>query len=100
LDLLSIVPFPLSRFFNFLSISEKSSKIKFLEKFQNFFLIFYVKNGAERHLGHLRGTHHATTPHGGAARARPRCGMVRGPLALHIPLHQPLPSLTRNISTP
>jgi hypothetical protein len=46
-----------------LSISEKSLKIKFLEKFRKFFLNFYVKNGAERHLGHLRGDppcHHTT----------------------------------------
>jgi hypothetical protein len=44
------------------------------------FLIFYVKNGAERHLGDPRGTHHATSPHGGAARLGPRRGMVRGTL--------------------
>jgi hypothetical protein len=54
---------------------------------------------AERHLGHPRGTHHATTPHGGAARARPHRGMVWSPLALHLPLHQPLHSLTQNIFT-
>jgi hypothetical protein len=35
--------------------------------------------GAERHLGHPRGTHHATTPHGGAVQARPRRGVVWGP---------------------
>jgi hypothetical protein len=56
--------------------------------------------GVERHLGHPMGTHHATTPHGGAARARPRRGMVWAPLALHLPLHQPLHSLSQNISTP
>jgi hypothetical protein len=50
-----------------LSISEKSSKIKFLEKFQKNLFNFYVKNGAERHLGDLKGTCHATSPPGGAA---------------------------------
>jgi hypothetical protein len=50
-----------------LSISEKSSKIKFLKKFWKILFNFLCQNGAERHLGHLRGTHHATTPHGGAA---------------------------------
>jgi hypothetical protein len=83
-----------------LSISEKPSKIKFLEKFKKIILVFYVKNGAERHLGHPRGTHHATTPHGGMARARPRYGIVWGLLALHLPLHQPFHSLSQNIFTP
>jgi hypothetical protein len=53
-------------------------KLRFSKNSGKFFLIFYVKNGAERHLGHLRGTHHATSPHGGAAQAWPRRGMVRG----------------------
>jgi hypothetical protein len=47
-----------------------------------------------------KGTHHGTTPHGGATKARPRRGMVWGPLALHLPLHQPLHFLSQNISTP
>jgi hypothetical protein len=42
-------------------ISEKSSKIKFLEKFQKILINFYVKNGVERHLGGTRGA--ATPPH-------------------------------------
>jgi hypothetical protein len=88
LDLLSIVPPSFSRVLFSYHFSEKSSEIKFLEKFQNFFLNFYVKNRAERHLGDLRGTHHATSPPGGAAQAWSRPPMVRrGPLALHLPLH-------------
>jgi hypothetical protein len=61
-----------------LSISKKSSKIKFLENSRKILLNFYVKNGAERHLGDLRGTHHATSPPGGAAQTWPRPPMVRG----------------------
>jgi hypothetical protein len=51
--------------------------------------------GEERHLGHPRGTHHATTPHGGTVQAKPRRGMVWGPLALHLFFHLPLHSLSR-----
>jgi hypothetical protein len=51
-------------------------KQSFSKNARKFFLNFYVKFGTERHLGHPRGTHHATKPHGGAARARPHRGMV------------------------
>jgi hypothetical protein len=68
-DLLAIIPSSFSRIFNLLSISEKSSKIKFLGKFWKNLLNFYAKNEAERHLGDLRGTHHCTPPQGGAAQA-------------------------------
>jgi hypothetical protein len=62
-----------------LSISEKSSKIKFLEKFQkNLFKFFYVKNGAERHLGDLRGTYHATSQPAGVAQPWPHPPTVMG----------------------
>jgi hypothetical protein len=84
-----------------LSISKKSSKIKFLEKFQKNFLNFYVKNGVERHLGDLRGTHHATSPPGGAAQAWMHPPMARGapwPLTyLFIPSSLSLP---KNHDTP
>jgi hypothetical protein len=63
-----------------LSISKKSSKIKFLEKFQKIFLNFYVKNGAERHLGDLRGTHHATS----LPKNHDTPAQTRVPAALHL----------------
>jgi hypothetical protein len=84
-----------------LSISEKSSKIKFLEKFQKNLFKFLCQKWAERHLGDLRGTHHATSPPGGAAQAWPRPPMVRGgpwPLIyLFIPTSF---SLLKNLNTP
>jgi hypothetical protein len=50
LDLLSIVPSSFSRVFNLLSISKKSSKIKFLEKFQKILFKFLFQNwGREAH---------------------------------------------------
>jgi hypothetical protein len=58
---------------------KKPSKIKLLEKFQKILFKFLCQKWAERHLGHPRGTHHSTTPHGGAARARPHRGMVWAP---------------------
>jgi hypothetical protein len=79
LDLLSIVPSSFFRVlfsYHFLKNPQKQS---FSKNSRKFFLNFDVKNGAERHLGHLRGTHHATSPHGGTAQAWPRRGMVRGP---------------------
>jgi hypothetical protein len=99
LDLLFIVPSLFSRVFNLLSISEKSSKIKFLEKFQKIIFKFLCQKWGREAPGHPMGTHYATTPHGGAARARPNRGMVWGPLALHLPLHPPLHSRSRNIFT-
>jgi hypothetical protein len=83
-----------------LSISEKSSKIKFLEKFLKILLNVYVKNGAERHLGDLRGTCHATSPPGGAAQPWPRPPMVRGPLASHLSLPPHLFLSPENNDTP
>jgi hypothetical protein len=80
LNSLSIIPYSFFQVLNLLSISEKSSKKSFSKNYGKFFLNFYIKNGAERHLGHTRGTHHATSPHGGVAQAWPRRGMVRGPL--------------------
>jgi hypothetical protein len=74
--------------------------MKFSKNSRKLFLNFYIKNGTERHLGHPRGTHHATTPHGGAVQARPRHGMVWGLLALHLFFHLPLHSLSRKNSTP
>jgi hypothetical protein len=49
-----------------------------LENSRKIFLNFYVKNGAERHLGDLRGTYHATSPPGGVTQPWPRPPMVRG----------------------
>jgi len=77
--LLAILPSSSSRVLFSYRFSEKSSKIKFLKKLQkNLFLNFYVKNGAERHLGDLRGTCHATSPPGGVAQPWPRPPMARG----------------------
>jgi hypothetical protein len=64
LDLLSIAPPSFSRVLFSYHFSEKSSKIKFLKKFQKNLFKFFVKNGAEKHLGDLRGTHDATSPQG------------------------------------
>jgi hypothetical protein len=99
LNSLFIVPSLFSQVLNLLSISEKSSKIKFLEKFWKIIFKFLCQK-IERHLGHLRGTHHATSPYGGTAQAWSRRGMVRG--ALGPPLTSPpsLLSLSQNISTP
>jgi hypothetical protein len=72
--LLAIIPSAFSQVFILFSILEKSSKISFSKNSRKIFLNFYVKNGAERHLGDLRGTHHATSPPGGA-------------LASHLSLH-------------
>jgi hypothetical protein len=68
-------------------ISEKSSKIKFLEKFQKILYKFYVKNGVERHLGGTRWGCHATSHIGGAAQPWSCHPGVRGPhLAPHLSL--------------
>jgi hypothetical protein len=63
------------KFFYLLSISEKSLKIKFLGKFQKILFKFLCQNGAERHLGHLKGTHHATTWWRGQDQATPWHGV-------------------------
>jgi hypothetical protein len=78
-DLLEI--FSSSFFMSFIDmpISEKSSKIKFLEKFQKILYNFYVKNRAERHLGGTRWGSHATSHTGGTAQPWPRHPGVRGP---------------------
>jgi hypothetical protein len=77
-------------------------KYSFSKNSRKIFLNFYVKNGAERHLGDPRGTHHATSPPWGAAQAWPRPPMVRGdPLAPHLSLHPHfLLSLPKYLNTP
>jgi hypothetical protein len=68
-------------------ISEKSSKIKFLEKFQKILYKFLCQNGAERHLRGTRRGCHATSHIGGMAQPWPRHPGVRGPhLAPHLSL--------------
>jgi hypothetical protein len=61
--LLSIVPSSFSRVFNFLSISEESSKIKFLEKFQKILFKFLCQNWGREAPGTPQGDppcHHTT----------------------------------------
>jgi hypothetical protein len=71
-------------------ISEKSSKIKFLEKFQKILYKILCKNGAERHLGDTRRGCHAISHTGGAAQPGARLPGVRGP---HLASHLSLPPL-------
>jgi hypothetical protein len=97
--LLSIAPLS---FFLVLVCSQfltKSSKIKFLKNSIKIFLNFYFKNGAERHLGDLRGTYHATSPLGGTAQPWPRPPMVRGPPGLSLISFSPALSLSRKTTT-
>jgi hypothetical protein len=76
--LLSIAPSSFSRVLFSYQFLKNPQKLSFSKNSGKFFLNFYVKNGAERHLGDLRGTHHAPSPPGGATQAWPRRGMVRG----------------------
>jgi hypothetical protein len=88
-DLLEIISSSFFWVFIDIPISEKSSKIKFLKKFQNFFINFYVKNGIEGHLGDTRRGSHTTTHTGGVAQPWPCPPAVRGP---HLASHLSLPS--------
>jgi hypothetical protein len=65
--LLAIIPSSLSRVFNLLLIFEKSSKIKFLKKFQKNLSKFLCQKWGREAAGRPQGTHHATSPQGGAA---------------------------------
>jgi hypothetical protein len=89
-DLLEIILSSFFWVFIDMPISEKSSKIKFLENFRKFFINFYVKNGAKRHLGGTRRGSHATSHIGGAAQPWPRHPGVRRP---HLALRLSLPPL-------
>jgi hypothetical protein len=82
-------------------ISKKSLKIKFLEKFQKILYNFYVKNGAERHLGDTRRGCHAISHTGGAAQPGARPPGVRRPhLASHLSLSPLLFFSPENNETP
>jgi hypothetical protein len=87
-DLLAIIPSSFSRVFNLLSISKKSSKIKFLKKFwKNLFKFLCQKWGREAP-GRPQGDPpcHPTTRGRGPSLVAPWHG-EGGPLALHLPLH-------------
>jgi hypothetical protein len=63
INLLSIVPYSFSQVFNLLSISEKSSKIKFLKKFKKILFKFLCKKWGREALGTPQGDppcHHTT----------------------------------------
>jgi hypothetical protein len=78
-DLLEILSLSFFWVFIVVPFSEKSSKIKFLEKFQKILYKFLYENGAERHLGGTRWGSHATSHTGGVAQPWPRHPCVRGP---------------------
>jgi hypothetical protein len=59
--LLEIVSSLFSRVLSFYPFSKKSSKIKFLKKFQKNLYKFLCQKGIERHLGDTRRGCHATT---------------------------------------
>jgi hypothetical protein len=89
--LLAIVPSSLSRVFNLLSNSKKSSKIKFLEKFQkNLFKFLFQKWGREAP-GRPQGDppRHLTTRGHSPSLAVPTYG-EGAPLASHLSLHPQL----------
>jgi hypothetical protein len=73
------------RLFTLLSISEKSSKIKFLEKFQKNLFKFLCKKWGREAPGRPQGDlpHHLTTRGRGPALAAPTYG-EGGPLASHL----------------
>jgi hypothetical protein len=71
-------------------ISEKSSKIKFLKKFQKIIYKFLCKKWGRETPGRHQGGSHATSHIGGAAQPWPRHPGVRGP---HLAPHLSLPPL-------
>jgi hypothetical protein len=74
-------------FYSLIILLKNPKKYSFSINSRKIFLNFYVKNGAERHLGDLRGTHQTTSPPGGAAKAWSRPPMLRAPPASHLSLH-------------
>jgi hypothetical protein len=79
----------------------KSSKIKFLEKFQKILIKFLCLKWGREAPGITQGGHHATTPQGGVGQGQvgPWHG-VGAPGPPHLLLHRPFHSLSRKNSTP
>jgi hypothetical protein len=90
--LLAIIPSSFSQvFFNLLSISEKSSKIKFLKKFQKNLFKFLCQKWGKEAPGRPQGDPpcHLTTRGRGPSLAAPTYG-EGAPLASHLSLHPQL----------
>jgi hypothetical protein len=100
-DLLEIISSSFFRVFIDLPISEKSPKIKFLEKFQknlyNFLCQKWDKEAPGRHQEGL--PHHHTHRGRSPALAAPTC-CEGAPPGLSLISSSPAPSLSQNISTP
>jgi hypothetical protein len=76
-DLLAIIPSSLSRVFNLLSISKKSLKINFLEKFQKNLFKFLCQKWGREAPGRPQGDPPCLLTTRGMAQAWPRPPMVR-----------------------
>jgi hypothetical protein len=98
--LLAIIPPSFSQVLSFYSFSEKSSKIKFLKKFQKNLIKFLYQKWGREAPGRPQGTCHATSPPGGAAQPWPRPPMVRGGPGLSLISSSPALSLSQNNDTP
>jgi hypothetical protein len=98
--LLAIIPSVLSRVFNLLSIFEKSSKIKFLKKFQKNLFKFLCQKWGREAPGRPQGDPpcHLTTRGQGPSLAAPTYG-ERAPWPLTY-LFIPSLSLSQKIMTP
>jgi hypothetical protein len=100
-DLLAIIPSSFSRVFILLSISEKSSKIKFLEKFQKNLFKFLCQKWGREARGRPQGDPpcHLTTRGRGPSLIAPTYG-DGGPPGLSLISSSPALSLSRKIMTP
>jgi hypothetical protein len=94
------MPSSFSRLFNLLSISEKSSKIKFLEKFQKNLFKFLCQKWGRVAPGRSQGDlpHHLTTRGRGLALAAPTYG-EGGSFGLSLISSSPALSLSRKTTT-